>query len=81
MLLLLSSSQGTTAEELFTVTRLQRSWEQDFAKAVDSITTVRNLALCCEHLLRIKLKPEEAAAEAVAVQYLCLTVCWDTKDA
>jgi hypothetical protein len=80
MLLLLSSSQGTTAEEVFTVTRLQRSWEQDFAKAVDSITTVRNLALCCEHLLRIKLKPEEAAA-AVAVQHLCLTVCWDTKDA
>jgi len=54
MLLLLSSSQGTTAEEVFTVTRLQRSWEQDFAKTVDSITTVRNLALCCEHLLRIK---------------------------
>jgi hypothetical protein len=77
MLLLLSSSEGTTAEEVFTVTRLQRSWEQDFAKAVDSITTVQNLALCCEHLLRIKLKP----AAAVAVQYPCLTVCWDTKDA
>jgi len=79
MLLLLSSSEGTTAEEVFTVTRLQ-----DFAKAVDSITTVRNLALCCEHLLRIKLKPEQAAAAAAAaaaVQYPCLTVCWDTKDA